>query len=82
MKTINLEIPVESINQGEKAIIQEIGIQLYKQKIFTFGQARRLLNISVWEFQKLLGEHKIERDYDENDLAEDCALIETENCSK
>ena len=76
MKTINLEIPVESVHQGEKAVLIEVGIQLYKQKIFTFGQVRRLLNVSVWELQKTLEENKIERHYDEADLAEDLASIE------
>ncbi|NER36145.1 MAG: UPF0175 family protein [Oscillatoria sp. SIO1A7] len=76
MNTINLKIPVESVNQGEKAVLIEVGIQLYKQKIFTFGQVRRLLNVSVWELQKILGEHKIERHYEEADLAEDLASIE------
>lgn len=76
MNTINLEIPVESVNQGEKAVLIEVGIQLYKQKIFTFGQVRRLLNVSVWELQKILGEHKIKRHYEEADLAEDLASIE------
>ncbi|MDY6805776.1 MAG: UPF0175 family protein [Cyanobacteriota bacterium] len=75
MKTINLEIPVESVNQGEKAVLIEVGIQLYKQKLFAFGQVRRLLNVSVWELQKILGENKIERHYDEADLAEDLASI-------
>ncbi|NER34714.1 MAG: UPF0175 family protein [Oscillatoria sp. SIO1A7] len=76
MKAINLEIPVESVNQGEKAVLIEVGIQLYKQKIFTFGQVRRLLNVSVWEMQKTLGQNKIERHYDEADLEEDLASIE------
>ena len=76
MKTINLEIPVESVNQGEKAVLIEVGIQLYKQQLFTFGQVRRLLNVSVWELQKILGENQIDRHYDEADLAEDLASIE------
>ena len=75
MKNINLEIPIESVNQGEKAILQEIAMQLYQQKIFSFGQVRRFLNISVWELQTLLGKLHIERHYDENDLAEDITSI-------
>ncbi len=76
MKTINLEIPITSITEGEKAILEQVAIQLYQQKIFTFGQVRRLLNISVWELQQLLGKNQIERHYNEEDLAEDILSIQ------
>lgn len=79
MESINLQIPIESVEKGEKAIIQEIAIQLYKQQIFTFGQARRLLNVSTWELQKILGENQVERHYDEKDFIEDLTSIETKN---
>ena len=52
-------------------------MQLYENNIFTFGQARRLLNYSVWEFQKLLGENHIDRQYDQDDLAEDIEAIKS-----
>ncbi|MDZ4786734.1 MAG: UPF0175 family protein, partial [bacterium] len=52
VKPINLQVSTESLNQGEQAICQEIAAQLYPQKIFTFGQARHLANLSVWEFQE------------------------------
>ena len=44
---IQLEISPDTLNQGEQAILREIAIQLYARKIFTFGQARRLANLSV-----------------------------------
>lgn len=75
MKTISIEIPITSIKEGEKAILEQIAIQLYEQKIFSFGQVRRLLNISVWELQKLLGDNQVERHYSEEDLAEDIQSI-------
>ncbi|MBD2774732.1 UPF0175 family protein [Iningainema tapete] len=50
---INLQISPVSLSQGEQAIRQEIAQQLYAQNIFTFAQARRLANLSVWEFQQL-----------------------------
>ena len=55
MSSINLQLFPDSISQGEQAIRQEIALQLYDQNIFTFSQARRLANVSVWEFQQLLG---------------------------
>ena len=73
---INLEISQDSLSQGEQAILQEIALQLYARNIFTFGQARRLANLSVWEFQQLLGQQKIQRHYSETDLAEELDTIQ------
>jgi predicted HTH domain antitoxin len=74
---ISLEISPDSLNQGEQAIRQALALQLYAQHIFTFGQARRLADASVWEFQKLLAQHNIQRHYSEIELAEDADAIET-----
>ncbi len=76
IQPINLQISADSLNQGERAIRQELALQLYAQNIFTFSQARHLAKLSVWEFQKLLGENKIERHYNEADLAQDIEIIE------
>ncbi|MCT7955178.1 UPF0175 family protein [Laspinema palackyanum] len=77
MQTINIEIPIDLINQGETAVLEQIAMQLYQNNIFTFGQARRLLNYSVWDFQKLLGENHIVRQYNQDDLAEDIQEIQS-----
>lgn len=79
VKPLSLQISPETLNQGEQAIRQEIAIQLYSENIFTFGQARHLANLSVWEFQKLLGEKKVSRHYDEADLEQDMATIDMGN---
>ncbi|MEH2299834.1 MAG: UPF0175 family protein [Nostoc sp.] len=75
VSSINLQLSLDSISQGEQASRQEIALQLYDQNIFTFGQARRLANLSVWEFQQLLGQQKIPRHYTEIDLADDIESI-------
>ncbi|BAZ51670.1 hypothetical protein NIES4103_43280 [Nostoc sp. NIES-4103] len=77
MNPINLQLSPDSLSQGEEAILQEIALQLYDQNIFTFGQARRLANLSVWEFQQLLGQKKIQRHYTEAELIEDIESIKT-----
>ncbi len=77
VEPVNLEISPASLSQGERAVLQEIALQLYAQNIFTFGQARRLANLSVWEFQQLLGQQNIQRHYSEIDLAEDVNAIQT-----
>jgi predicted HTH domain antitoxin len=73
---IHLEISSASLNQGEQAIRQEIALKLYAQGIFTLGQARRLANLSLWEFQQLLAQHQIPRHYDETDLAQDLEIFQ------
>jgi predicted HTH domain antitoxin len=77
VSSINLQLSPDSISQGEQAIRQEIALQLYDQNIFTFGQAHRLANLSVWEFQQLLTQQKISRHYTEMDLADDIESIKT-----
>lgn len=75
IQPINLQISPDSLNQGEQAIRQELALQLYAQNIFTFAQARQLANLSVWEFQQILGQNKIERHYNEADLNQDIEII-------
>jgi predicted HTH domain antitoxin len=77
LEPLSLEISPDSLSQGEPAIRQAIALQLYAQNIFTLGQARRLADLSVWEFQKLLAQHKIQRHYDETDLEQDIQEIQT-----
>lgn len=77
MQAINIQIPIELIDRGETAVLEQIAMQLYENKIFTFSQARRLLNYSVWEFQNLLGENHIVRQYDQDDLAEDIESVKS-----
>ncbi|MCT7966144.1 UPF0175 family protein [Laspinema sp. D1] len=77
MPAINIKIPLELIEQGERAVLEKVAMQLYENKIFTFSQSRRLLNYSVWEFQKLLGENHIVRQYDKDDLAEDIEAVKS-----
>lgn len=76
MTSINLQLSSHLINEGEQAIRKELALQLYEQHIFTFGQARRLANLSFWEFQQLLGTRKIQRHYTEVDLLEDLKTIQ------
>jgi predicted HTH domain antitoxin len=72
---INLKLSSDILSEGEQAIRQEIALQLYAQNVFTLGQARRLANLSVWEFQRLLGQKKISRHYSERELTEDIETI-------
>jgi predicted HTH domain antitoxin len=77
LEPLSLEISPDSLSQGEPAIRQAIALQLYAQNIFTLGQARRLADLSIWEFQQLLAQHKIQRHYSEADLEQDIQEIQT-----
>jgi predicted HTH domain antitoxin len=75
LEPISLNLSPESLTQGEQAIRQELALQLYSQEIFTLGQARRLAGLTAWEFQQILGQHQIQRHYNETDLAQDVDVI-------
>ncbi len=49
---------------------QEKAIALYQKGGLSLGQARRLAQMRRWEFEKLLGQHKIPRHYTEAELKE------------
>lgn len=75
---INIQLSPNTLNQGEKAILQEIASQLYAQNIFNFAQARCLANLSVWEFQEFLAKQKIQRHYTKTEFFEDIESIKTD----
>ena len=50
---------------------QEKAIALYQEGVLSLGQARRLARVTRWEFEELLGQHKIPRHYTEAELKED-----------
>ena len=50
---------------------RELAVRLYAKGLLTFGKARQLAGMTVWEFQKLLGDEGVPRDYDQEDLADD-----------
>lgn len=77
LEPINLELSPDSLREGEQAIRQTLALQLYAQNIFTFGQARRLADLSVWEFQQLLAQHNIQRHYSDIELTEDAEATKT-----
>jgi predicted HTH domain antitoxin len=78
---INLRITPDSLNQGEQAIRQTLALQLYAQDVFSLGQARRLADLSLWEFQQLLAQYNIQHHYSEIELAKDADALETSTWS-
>jgi predicted HTH domain antitoxin len=65
---VALRLPPEA---REKELRQELALALYARRILPFGKARALAGLTHWDFEELLGERQIPRDYDELTLAED-----------
>jgi len=55
----------------EKELLIELAISLYGQGILSFGKARELAKLGKYEFGKLLGDRKIIRHYEKDELEED-----------
>lgn len=77
-KTIVFEIPEEVLDavkippdELEEEIFKELALAFYKRGILSAGNAAHLAKMTRWEFEELLGYHKIPRHYTEDDLEDD-----------
>jgi predicted HTH domain antitoxin len=50
---------------------EELAVALYRRQALSLGKARRLAELSHWEFAQLLGRHGVTRHYTDADLDED-----------
>lgn len=83
MSTVSLSIPEEILitakiprKSWESQIKKELALQLYREEILSFSNARRLAGMSKIEFHFLLGERKIPRQYDIKDYEKDIENID------
>ena len=53
----------------------ELAVHLYEQGRLSFGKARELADVSVWEFRQILGSRRIAPHYDEAELDEDMVTL-------
>ncbi len=60
----------------EDELRKELAASLYVRQALSFGKARKLANMTNWQFQQLLAKHKIARNYDDADLTEDLAYAD------
>ena len=65
-------------NRMEKELLKELAIALYSQEMLSFGKARELANMGLYEFGRLLAERKIDRHYGEEELEQDIAYARGE----
>ncbi len=78
MPSIALDIPEEVAaslklppDMAIAELHKELTLALYQRRILPFSKARILAQLTHWEFEELLGQRHIPRDYDETSLSED-----------
>ncbi len=78
-----VEIPEDTLKalgipkqEANKAIRQELAVYLFEKGKLSFGQARRLSGLSVWDFMELLRDRKVPLHYDVAELEEDLKTLE------
>jgi len=78
MSKLLVEIPEEVADalrlppaEQQRELRKELALALYQRGVLSFGMARRLAAVNRWEFDRLLGERKIDRHYSAEDLRDD-----------
>ncbi len=67
-----IRLPEEEI---EERLMVELAIRLYRKKLLNFGKARKLANMTYWDFYELLGQEGVLRNYDVQELEEDLRTL-------
>ncbi len=65
--TVSFEVPREVLRASrmtEDELRRELALHLFEQDKLSFGKARELAEMSVWDFQQLLGSRGIPVHYD------------------
>ena len=82
MSTITIEIPEEIVfdlkipkDRWNIELRKELALQLYRERLLSFGNARRLAGMEKIDFHYLLGERKIPRHYDIEDYEQDMETL-------
>ena len=83
MKMIALEIPEEILfdlkipkERWDTELRKELALQLYRERLLSLGNARRLAGLTKLEFHFLLGERQISRHYDLEEYRKDLENLE------
>lgn len=82
MNTVNLEIPEDILfdlkipkNRWNAELRKELALQLCRERLLSFGNARRLSGMRKTDFHFLLGEREIPRHYDLDDYQKDMETL-------
>ena len=74
----SIEIPAEVVHATRMTLEEmklELALMLFQQGKLSFGKAREMAGLTVWEFQLLLGQRKILVHYDVQDYVADRPAI-------
>ncbi len=63
-------------SQWDAVLKRELALQLYREGILSFANARRLAGMEKLDFHMLLGERQIPRQYDVEDYEQDLVNLE------
>jgi len=78
MSVVNIEISQDVLDSARLTIGElkrEIALSLYAQRRLFIGKAHELADMALWEFRQILATRRIPPHYDEEDLAEDVAVL-------
>jgi len=77
-----VEIPEDTIKalgipkkEVSSIIRRELAVYLFEKGMLSFGQARRLAGLSVWDFLDLLRKREVQLHYDIAELEEDLKTL-------
>ena len=68
-----LGIPKKEVNSTIK---KELAVYLFEKRKLSFGQARKLAGLSVWDFIELLRKREVPLHYDFAELEEDLKILD------
>lgn len=77
--TVTFEIPKEVLHatrMTESELRRELALHLFDEGKLSFGKARELADMSVWDFQHLLGRRGISVHYDIEAYEQDRKTLE------
>ncbi len=82
MEKYYVEIPEDTIKalgipkkEVSSIIRRELAVYLFEKGMLSFGQARRLAGLSVWDFLDLLRKREVQLHYDIAELEEDLKTL-------
>ncbi len=78
MAIVSIEIPGEVMHAAHMTpdeLKQELAIHLFQEEKLSFGKARELAGLTVWEFQNLLGSRNILLHYGVEEYEDDLKTL-------
>ncbi|CAN5524747.1 hypothetical protein BH10CHL1_BH10CHL1_42710 [soil metagenome] len=76
--TVTIDIPREILHVTRMTALElrrELAIHRFREGKLSFGKARELADMTVWEFQQQLASRQISLHYDIADYEEDLATL-------